>query len=107
MQKITLEGEVCGYRKKTLAAFIILLLVSGIMFYAGAKYEKRKLASLGLLKDKKTSNSEKKAKSKKQTTKETPVITTTPTIEQNATTPSPVTTPNSKTTPLPATNATP
>lgn len=45
-----MKCTMCGYNKKTLAAVIILLLIAGGAFYIGAKYEKNKLAKLGLLK---------------------------------------------------------
>lgn len=46
------EGEtIWGYKKKTLAAGLMLLVVAGGMFYIGAKYEKNKLSKLGLLKN--------------------------------------------------------
>ncbi len=44
------EGKFLGYRKKRLLAIIAFVLLAGIVFYAGAKYEKRKLSNLGLLK---------------------------------------------------------
>lgn len=50
MNTINLEGAICGYNKKTLVVVTLLILVAGIMFYAGAKYEKKKLLSLGFSK---------------------------------------------------------
>ncbi|MEI6588028.1 MAG: hypothetical protein WCO05_03715 [Candidatus Moraniibacteriota bacterium] len=47
---MNLEGTILGYNKKMLAFFALVIFVAGAMFYAGAKYEKRKLSSLGLLK---------------------------------------------------------
>ncbi len=47
---MNLEGTILGYNKKMLAIFALVIFVAGTMFYAGAKYEKRKLSSLGLLK---------------------------------------------------------
>jgi hypothetical protein len=44
-----LKGEVLGYDKKTLAIVLSLIFFSGIVFYAGAKYEKYKLSRLGLI----------------------------------------------------------
>ena len=44
-----LEGKIMGYSKKTLAIVIALVLGAGIVFYAGAKYEKNKLMKLKLL----------------------------------------------------------
>ena len=44
------EEKIMGYSKKTVRAVVVLVLVAGAMFYAGAKYEKSKLSKLGLLK---------------------------------------------------------
>jgi type II secretory pathway pseudopilin PulG len=46
-----LEGKVLGYSKKTVAMVLAFLIVAGVMFYAGAQYEKKKLGSMGLLKN--------------------------------------------------------
>ena len=46
-----MKCTMCGYNKKTLIAVIVLLLIAGSAFYVGAKYEKSKLAKLGLLKN--------------------------------------------------------
>lgn len=50
-KKITmdLKGKVIGYDKKILVLTGSLLIVAGVFFYAGAKYEKHKLSALGLL----------------------------------------------------------
>lgn len=84
MQTINLEGKVCGYNKKMLTVIILLIFVSGIMFYAGAKYEKRKLLSLGFAKCETTAKSEKKAKNKKQPSQVTPTVSPA-TIDKNTT----------------------
>ena len=47
---MNLEGKIYGYEKKILAIIALVIFVAGAMFYAGAKYEKRKLSNLGLLK---------------------------------------------------------
>jgi hypothetical protein len=47
---MNLEGKIYGYEKKILATIALVVFVAGAMFYAGAKYEKRKLSNLGLLK---------------------------------------------------------
>ena len=44
------EGKVLGYNKKTITVVVLLIVVAGVMFYAGAQYEKKKLGSMGLLK---------------------------------------------------------
>lgn len=44
------EGKVLGYNKKIITMVILLVVVAGVMFYAGAQYEKKKLGSMGLLK---------------------------------------------------------
>jgi hypothetical protein len=46
---MNLEGNIVGYNKKILIITFSFLIVAGIFFYAGAKYEKYKLMSLGLL----------------------------------------------------------
>jgi len=43
---MNLEGKIGGYQKKTLVAAAIAIVVAGAVFYAGAKYEKAKLAKL-------------------------------------------------------------
>ncbi len=55
------EEKIMGYSKKTVRAVVVLVLVAGAMFYAGAKYEKSKLSKLGLLKN----GTEQVAKTKK------------------------------------------
>jgi hypothetical protein len=50
--KMSLEGKLLGYDKKTLAIAGAFTIVAGIFFYGGAKYEKHKLFSLGLLTNK-------------------------------------------------------
>jgi hypothetical protein len=45
------EGKIMGYDKKTLICIAVLVVVAGVMFYAGAKYEKSKLMKLNLLGD--------------------------------------------------------
>jgi|GEM_PF-2247851 len=57
---MNLEGKVYGYSKKMLALIVLFVFVSGVMFYAGAKYEKRKLSNLGLLKSSQTGKTKKK-----------------------------------------------
>lgn len=47
-----LKGKIIGYDKKILVVAGLLLIIAGIFFYAGAKYEKHKLSALGLLVDK-------------------------------------------------------
>ena len=42
---------VCGYNKKYLIATILMLIVAGAFFYAGAAYEKNKLGRFGILKN--------------------------------------------------------
>ena len=66
-----LEGKIMGTNKKTLASIIVLVLVAGIMFYAGAKYEKNKLSKMGLLKNSpssQTSTGNKKSKTPSNST---------------------------------------
>lgn len=47
-----LEGEILGYNKKMVVGIALFVLLFGIAFYVGAKYEKSKLTRLGLLKNK-------------------------------------------------------
>jgi len=88
MNTVNWESEFYGYKKKTLAATAILILVAAVMFYAGAKYEKNKLLSLGFAKCEKAP---KKAKEPKTTPTD---ATATPTTDTTATTtPTPATVP--------------
>jgi len=50
MKMEEMKDKICGYNKKTLVAVIVLLIIAGGAFFIGAKYEKSKLAKLGLLK---------------------------------------------------------
>jgi nitrite reductase (NO-forming) len=61
------EDKIWGYSKKTLTTGLMVVVVAGGMFYAGAKYEKNKLSRLGLLKN----GTEQVAKQKKQKTEAT------------------------------------
>ena len=89
---MNLEGKIYGYSKKTLAIIVLVLLVAGVMFYAGAKYEKRKLTSLGLLKTSGSSNQKKKAPKPADTATPPQDGTTTPTAPSDQST-TPTTTP--------------
>ena len=40
-----LEGKVAGYNKKTLA-IVVLVILAGVFFFAGTRYEKMKLSHL-------------------------------------------------------------
>lgn len=51
------EGKILGYNKKTVVTVIIAIILAGIIFYAGAEYEKNKLTSHGLLKGKGSNSS--------------------------------------------------
>jgi hypothetical protein len=62
MKQFNLEGECMGYKKITLALVAGMVLLAGVSFYAGAKYEKVKLSKLGLLVDKKSQVKETKVK---------------------------------------------
>ncbi len=62
MEQFNLEGKIAGYNKKTLAMVVAAIILLGIGFYAGAKYEKNKLANLGLLKNSGATTIVKKAK---------------------------------------------
>ncbi len=42
---MNLEGKFLGYKKTILALSALLIVVDGVMFYVGAKYEKSKLIS--------------------------------------------------------------
>ncbi|MFA5961289.1 MAG: hypothetical protein WC848_01230 [Parcubacteria group bacterium] len=77
---MNLEGKVYGYEKKVLAVIVLVVFVAGAMFYAGAKYEKRKLDKLGLLR-----NAPAKTAKKKEAPKNPPAENATP--EDNSTTP--------------------
>ncbi|MFZ2226267.1 MAG: hypothetical protein WA064_02360 [Candidatus Moraniibacteriota bacterium] len=81
MNTVNWESEFYGYKKKTLAGAAILILVAAVMFYAGAKYEKNKLLSLGFAKCEKAP---KKAKTPKATTD---TSATAPTADGATTTP--------------------
>jgi hypothetical protein len=47
----TKNRKICGYNKKTLICLIVLIVIAFGFFYAGAKYEKNKMAKLGLTKN--------------------------------------------------------
>lgn len=104
MNTINLEGKLYGYEKKTLAIIAMLILVAGVMFYAGAKYEKKKIGSAKAAKTSNNTTSGTKAskKSKKQANPGTinPDGTTTPATDSS-------TSPNATTTTTPATTQTP
>ena len=91
MNTINLEGELYGYKKKTLAIVATIILVAGVMFYAGAKYEKKKLTALGILKCKNAQQST-KTKKAKNTTPPAGNTTTTPTTNGETPTTTPQTT---------------
>lgn len=78
---MSLEGKIVGYNKKMVVYATVIIIVSGLVFYAGAQYEKHKLASLGLAKSKSSSsangNSAKKS-SKKNQSANSPVDSNTP-----------------------------
>jgi len=42
---------ICGYNKKYLIATVLMLIIAGAFFYAGAMYEKNKLGRFGILKN--------------------------------------------------------
>ncbi|MCX6761241.1 MAG: hypothetical protein NTY33_00105 [Candidatus Moranbacteria bacterium] len=88
---MNLEGKVYGYSKKTLALIVLVVLVGGVMFYAGAKYEKRKLTSMGLLKA--TATKKKAVDKNKPTDSTAPQDSATTPSDQNATTPASSATP--------------
>ena len=100
MQTINLEGKVCGYSKRMLVVIILLIFVSGIMFYAGAKYEKRKLLSLGFAKCEALARPEKKAKNKKQDPQTTPAVSPAPVNENITENATPSTSPTAEIDPL-------
>lgn len=60
--EVKMQGYPIDYPTKTVIAIITGIIIAGVFFYAGAKYEKSKLASAGLLKG---SSSESVAKSPK------------------------------------------
>lgn len=43
---MNLEGKIGGYSKKSLAIALVVVIGAGIVFYAGAEYEKGKLSRL-------------------------------------------------------------
>jgi hypothetical protein len=57
MKMEDMKGKICGYNKKTLIVVIVLLLIACGALCVGAKYEKSKLAKLGLLKENKDEDS--------------------------------------------------
>ncbi|MFZ2187960.1 MAG: hypothetical protein WAV73_00145 [Candidatus Moraniibacteriota bacterium] len=75
---MNLEGQILGYNKRMLALFALVIFVAGTMFYAGAKYEKRKLDSLGLLKTTSTTKVKKKPAETITPNDEIPINTTVP-----------------------------
>jgi Flp pilus assembly protein TadG len=101
MNDLNLEGKIYGYNKKTVALVALVVVVFGIAFYAGAMYEKKKLASL---KSKggsaiTTGTSKKKSKKTKNSVPATTINGTTPaatgtdtTTDPNSTTPTDTTT---------------
>jgi len=91
MNTMNLEGELYGYKKKTLAGVVILILVAAVMFYAGAKYEKNKLLSMGFAKCEKAPKKVKEPKATPTDATATPVTDSTTTT--TTTTPAPATTP--------------
>lgn len=64
------EEKIWGYSKRTLVTGLLLVVVAGGMFYAGAKYEKNKLSKLGLLKN----GTEQASTTKKQKAAAAPVV---------------------------------
>lgn len=48
---MNLEGKIAGYNKKTVVIALVAIILAGVFFYAGAKYEKNKLISLKLMKN--------------------------------------------------------
>ncbi len=109
MNNLNLEGKIYGYNKKTVALLALVVIVFGIAFYAGAMYEKKKLASL---KGKggsaiTTGTTKKKSKKAKNQLPATTVNGTTPVTPDASATdvPAPATTtPNTQTLPGTGTN---
>lgn len=72
--------KIMGYNKKTLVTTLVLVLVAGVMFYAGAKYEKNKLSKLGLLKN---GTSQSQATGTKKAKTSTTTVTTQKFVDQD------------------------
>lgn len=74
-----LEGQVCGYNKKTLAIVGYTLAIIMVAFFAGTRYEKNKLNSLQSSKEsgakKGLHNATTKARKNQATTQATPQAT--------------------------------
>lgn len=102
------EGKILGYNKKTVVTVIVAIILAGIIFYAGAEYEKNKLSSHGLLKVKGSSSGTSSAGSKKNKQNVAPGTTmpsgTGTNMPENSTVTPP--TGNSMTTPVPSNSAT-
>lgn len=76
-----------GYSKKSVIIAIGCVIAAGIIFYAGAKYEKHKLSSLGLLNNGNDCSQTQTAKKSKKTTT-APLDNSTINTDQNAANPS-------------------
>lgn len=50
-EKHVCNCKICGYNKKTLIAGVVLMVVAGVAFCVGAKYEKNKMFKMGLTKN--------------------------------------------------------
>ncbi len=46
MEQMNLEGEIMGYKKKTVAVVALVIVLVAVSFYAGTRYEKGKLTKL-------------------------------------------------------------
>ena len=62
---LNLEGKVAGYNKKTLA-IVVLVILAGVIFYAGTRYEKMRLSHLKNSPANVSNSTTKKSGSKKQ-----------------------------------------
>ena len=66
---MNLKGKLAVNKKKTAVFILTAVVAAGIIFYAGAQYEKNKLTSLGLAKSASSANTgAKKGSAKKQKT---------------------------------------
>ncbi len=69
MEQFNPEGKIAGYNRKTIVIVLVAVIALGIGFYVGAKYEKSKLARLGLLKNNSNGGAAVAQKTKKKKTK--------------------------------------
>ena len=103
---MNLEGKLWGYNKKTLAIVAYTIIIIAVAFFAGSKYEKSKLKSMGLLKSGTTSSTSKTKKAATDATATASPENTNASANTNATNATGATKPNSANTNTNTTNTT-